>query len=104
MLGKRKRHPIRKFFITLILLVIGIPALVIGALYVCFYDSQTVSYTFDEDYDVQKALPNLLVASVENAATLGPPNYGKATLRLSEKDLNNIVYSVLNPVLESNLP
>jgi len=90
---KKKKSGVGKFFAIFFSIIIGIPLLLVGTVYACFYDSSHKEVLVQSNYETQDILNEVLVDSMDNTKT-------DHTLSLSLKTLN--INTILKNVIAKN--
>lgn len=98
---KKGLHGFGKFLVIFLSIIIGIPVVLVGALYGCFYDGTHTEVDVNESFDKDQLVNNLLVDSLDNAAT-----DHAVSLELKKIDINSLLHNYIksNATLSQFIP
>lgn len=88
-----------KLLITFFSLVIGIPLVVVIVLYACFYNADIVKVEHNDEFVLEERMKQRFVVAVDDTGDKTLTDYGIVDMRLSEQDLNDLLYASLNEML-----
>lgn len=88
---KRKKSAGKRVLIALLIIFIGIPALLVGLVYILFYDSSHQKIKVRAEYPTQEVFNEIVTHSFDYAES-----DHMLRMRLTEKSLNQIFYNVLH--------
>lgn len=102
---EKKKKGIRWWGVLLIILgatILLSPIIAGVTLYLLINDSTIAKYEHTPDTDVPTVMKEAFVGSIDDTGNPESPNHGKVHFRLTEQDLNDVLYYSLNNTLDSS--
>ena len=87
---KKKKNPVARFFVFLLVFILLLPVILIGLVFALFYDEGHKKINVRDDYPINEVFNDIITRSLDNTKT-----DAKLRLRLNEDQINQVLYDAL---------